>query len=233
MRNTQGFDWHPVTKERWFTDHGRDWMGDDSPEDELNRMTRVGQNFGFPCCHANGQNPKITPFVTGFKDDATDAFSGRPAYLLQMPDGSLLLSDEQLGAIYRIPDAKPSTRQLHAYRQGNSPNPQIPSLAGQPKVFLENQLVLVREGLRDIPQMKGLLDGVKDADLTILAGYFSAQAPLRAAAGPGRDTIMSASLYGLKDSDLADLAHFLPHFKSAPACAASGPACVCSKIRPS
>lgn len=153
--------------------------------------------------------------------------------------------------------------------QGNSQNPQIPSLAGQPKVFLENQLVLIREGLRDIPQMKGLLDGVKDADLTILASYFSAQAPVRAAAGPvnsetyqrgkdtarkmlcgtchlpdyagreqiprlagqqedfllyamkqfrdhagpGRDTIMSASLYGLKDSDLADLAHFLTHFK--------------------
>ncbi|WP_096668934.1 PQQ-dependent sugar dehydrogenase [Polaromonas sp. AET17H-212] len=181
VRNTQGFDWHPVTKELWFTDHGRDWMGDDSPEDELNRMTRVGQNFGFPYCHANGvadrdikksnpcdgvtlpvqtmgahaanmglhfytgnmfpaeyknamfvarkgswnrtkkngydvvvvrtdangQNPKVTPFVTGFKDDATDAFWGRPAYLLQMPDGSLLLSDEQLGAIYRISYAKP------------------------------------------------------------------------------------------------------------------------------
>ncbi len=39
VRNTQGFDWHPVTKEMWFTDHGRDWMGDDMPEDELNRMT--------------------------------------------------------------------------------------------------------------------------------------------------------------------------------------------------
>ena len=153
--------------------------------------------------------------------------------------------------------------------QGNSQNPQIPSLAGQPRIFLENQMVLIREGLRDIPQMKGLLDGVKDTDLVVLASYFSAQTPLRAAAGPvnsetyqrgkdtarkmlcgtchlpdyagreqiprlagqqedfllyamkqfrdhagpGRDTIMSASLYGLKDSDLADLAHFLAHFK--------------------
>lgn len=176
VRNTQGFDWHPVTRELWFTDHGRDWMGDDTPEDELNRMTKTGQNFGFPYCHANGiadkdvkksnpcggvtlpvqgmgghsaamglhfytgnmfpaeyknamfvarkgswnrtrksgfdvvmvrtdangQNPKMTPFITGFKDDATDTFWGRPAYILQMPDGSLLLSDEQLGAIYRI-----------------------------------------------------------------------------------------------------------------------------------
>ena len=153
--------------------------------------------------------------------------------------------------------------------QGNSQNPQFPSLAGQPKVFIENQLVLIREGLREIPQMKGLLDGMKDADLIVLATYFSAQTPIRAAAGPvnsetyqrgkdiasnmrcgnchlpdyvgqqqvprlagqhedflllamkqfrdhpglGRDTIMAASLYGLKDADLADLAHFLANFK--------------------
>lgn len=180
IRNTQGFDWHPVTRELWFSDHGRDWMGDDSPEDELNRITRVGQNFGFPHCHANGVadkdikkdkpcdgvtlpvqtlgghtaamgvhfytgnmfpaeyknamfvarkgswnrtkksgydvlmvrtdanglNPQVTPFVTGFLDDKTDAFWGRPVYMLQLPDGSLLLSDEQLGAIYRITYAR-------------------------------------------------------------------------------------------------------------------------------
>lgn len=153
--------------------------------------------------------------------------------------------------------------------QGNSQISQFPSLAGQPKIFLENQMVLIREGLRDIPQMKGLLDGMKDAELVTLATYFSAQTPVRAPsgpvntatwqrgkeiagkmlcgtchlpdyagrdqiprlagqqeefllysmkqfrdhAGPGRDTIMSASLYGLKDGDLADLAHFLSHFK--------------------
>lgn len=176
VRNTQGFTWHPVTREMWFTDHGRDWMGDDSPEDELNRMTRAGEDFGFPYCHANGvadrdikrdrpcggvtlpvatmgphaaamgvhfytgtmfpaeyrnvllvarkgswnrtkkfgydvvavrtdangRNPQVTPFVTGFLDTATDSFWGRPVYMLQMPDGSLLLSDEQMGAIYRI-----------------------------------------------------------------------------------------------------------------------------------
>ena len=153
--------------------------------------------------------------------------------------------------------------------QGNSQIPQFPSLAGQPKVFLENQMVLIREGLRDIPQMKGLLDGVKDADLSVLATYFSTQTPVRPATsplntevyqrgqalargmlcgtchlpdfsgrqqiprlagqheaflrdsmrqfrdhpGPGRDTIMAASLYGLKDKDLDDLAHFLAHFQ--------------------
>ncbi len=176
IRNTVGFAWHPVTKELWFTDHGRDWMGDDTPEEELNRITKVGQNFGFPYCHANGvadrdfkkanpcdgvtlpvttmgphaavmgvlfytgnmfpaeyknmifvarkgswnrskkfgfdvvtvatdaegRNPKVTPFMTGFLDPASDTFTGRPAYLLQLPDGSLLVSDEQLGAIYRI-----------------------------------------------------------------------------------------------------------------------------------
>lgn len=151
---------------------------------------------------------------------------------------------------------------------GNSQTPLTPSLAGQPKVFLENQLVLIREGLRDIPQMKGMLNGVKDADLVVLANYFSAQTPIRVPTpvnnvtyqrgkdtaqkmlcatchlpdyagrqqiprlagqqeefliysmkqfrdhpGLGRDTIMAASLYGLKDSDLADLAHFLANFK--------------------
>lgn len=151
---------------------------------------------------------------------------------------------------------------------GNSQQPLVPSLAGQPRLFIENQLVLVREGLREIPQMKGLLDGQADADLVALARYFAAQPPVRAAAGardaaayrrgealsatmhcgschlpdyagreqiprlagqheafllqamkqlrdhpgPGRDTIMAASLYGLKDADLADLAHFLAHF---------------------
>lgn len=57
---------------------------------------------------------------------------------------------------------------------GQSVLPNIPSLAGQPRVFLENQLVVIREGLRDIPAMKGLLDGVSDADLTAMAGYFAA-----------------------------------------------------------
>ena len=176
MRNTVGFDWHPVTKELWFTDHGRDWMGDDPPEDELNRISKVGENFGFPYCHANsvpdkdlpkanpcenvtlpvqtmgthsavmgahfytgnmfpaeyknllfvarkgswnrtrkldydvvtvradadGRNARTAPFMTGFLDSSNDTFSGRPAYFLQMPDGALLLSDEQLGAVYRI-----------------------------------------------------------------------------------------------------------------------------------
>ncbi len=176
VRNTQGFTWHPVTQEMWFTDHGRDWMGDDTPPDELNRMQKVGLNFGFPHCHADavvdrdfpkanacadvtlpvqtmgphaaamgvhfytgsmfpaeyrnvmfvarkgswnrtvkngydvvtvrmdaeGRNPRIEPFMTGFADPGKDTFTGRPTYFLQLPDGSLLVSDEQQGAIYRI-----------------------------------------------------------------------------------------------------------------------------------
>ena len=181
VRNTQGFDFHPVTKELWFTNHGRDWLGNDTPEDGLFRLGKVGQNFGFPYCHVggmvdpdikkanacegvtpevhgmgahtavmglqfytanmfpaeyknamfiarkgswnrdqksgfdvvmvkadvDGKNAKVTPFITGFKDDAANTFWGRPTYFLQMPDGSMLLSDEQLGAIYRISYAKP------------------------------------------------------------------------------------------------------------------------------
>jgi glucose/arabinose dehydrogenase len=176
VRNSVGFDWHPVTKELWFTDHGRDWMGDDGPEDEFNRVSATGLNFGFPYCHAkgvpdrdikkpdpcagvtlpvttmgphaaalgvlfytgnmfpaeyrnvalvarkgswnrtqkfgydvvavragaDGSGAKVEPFMTGFLDAATQNFSGRPAYLMQMPDGAVLVSDEQLGAVYRI-----------------------------------------------------------------------------------------------------------------------------------
>ena len=181
VRNTVGFGWHPESKELWFTDHGRDWMGDDGPADELNRLSRSGQNFGFPYCHADGiadrdfpranacagvtlpvqtmgphaaamglhfytgsmfpaeyrnmlfvarkgswnrtqkfgydvvtvrtdasgQNPRIQAFMTGFLDSSNDSFSGRPTYMLQLPDGSMLISDEQNGAIYRITYAKP------------------------------------------------------------------------------------------------------------------------------
>jgi cytochrome c553 len=67
--------------------------------------------------------------------------------------------------------------------KGVSQIPSIPSLAAQPKTFIENQLVLIREGLRDVPAMKGSLDGVSDAELVALATYFSAQAAPPAAKG--------------------------------------------------
>jgi glucose/arabinose dehydrogenase len=52
VRNSVGFDWHPQTQELWFTENGRDWLGDKLPDDELNRITKSGQHFGFPYCHA-------------------------------------------------------------------------------------------------------------------------------------------------------------------------------------
>ena len=51
IRNTVGFDWDPLTKELWFTDNGRDMLGDDIPPDELNHAPRTGMHFGFPYLH--------------------------------------------------------------------------------------------------------------------------------------------------------------------------------------
>jgi glucose/arabinose dehydrogenase len=185
VRNTVGFDFHPKTGELWFTDHGRDWLGNKSPDDELNRIDKPGNNYGFPYCHANGvvdpdtakgkskaeackgvtmpvalmgahaavmglhfytgsmfpkeyqgaafiarkgswnredkigfdvvtvragadgKNAKITPFLTGFQGEKGGVGWGRPAYLAQMTDGSMLVSDEQLGAIYRVSYSAP------------------------------------------------------------------------------------------------------------------------------
>lgn len=51
VRNTVGFAWHPETGELWFTDNGRDMMGDTGPPDELNHAPEIGMNFGYPYCH--------------------------------------------------------------------------------------------------------------------------------------------------------------------------------------
>ena len=176
VRNTVGFDWHPVTKELWFTDNGRDWAGNAGPEDELNRVAKgqEGAFYGFPYCHAmgipdpdvkkpnacagvtlpavttgphaaglgikfytgnmfpkgyqnvafiarrgswnreqkygydvvvartSGGKAKLEPFMTGFLDEKANTFHGRPTYVLPLQDGSLLVSDEQNGAVYRI-----------------------------------------------------------------------------------------------------------------------------------
>ncbi len=71
VRNTVGFDWNPATDELWFTDNGRDWLGDDKPPDELNCAPRPGLHFGFPYVHgkdiadpefgAQGPPPAFTP----------------------------------------------------------------------------------------------------------------------------------------------------------------------------
>ena len=184
IRNTVGFDWNPVDGTLWFTDNGRDMLGDDLPSDELNHVAAANgaapPHFGFPYCH-QGDTPdpefgakrrcsEFTPPVAKLgahvatlgmrfyrtRDDATEAFPaeyrnnvfiaehgswnrskksgyriarvvvdasgklikqevfaegwlrpdervwGRPADVLPMPDGSLLVSDDYAGAIYRI-----------------------------------------------------------------------------------------------------------------------------------
>ena len=172
IRNTVGFDWDPETQVLWFTDNGRDWLGDDLPPDELNIAPESGMHFGFPWCYGKnhpdpeyeGQDcskytgaalelgPHVAAlgmrFYTGsmFPEDyrgdifiaehgswnrsvpigyrimhvnvrdnrpvSYEVFAegwlqggaawGRPVDVLVMPDGSLLVSDDKGGAVYRI-----------------------------------------------------------------------------------------------------------------------------------
>ncbi len=174
VRNSVGFDWHPETGDLWFTDNGRDWLGDDLPPDELNHAPKAGLHFGYPYCHGRdiadpqfGRDVECDRFMppdwqfgahvaplglrfytgdrfpakfrrqlfvaqhgswnrsepTGYKivwiefkegrPVAEHSFAegwlrpgdkvmGRPVDILQMPDGSLLVSDDLRGKIYRI-----------------------------------------------------------------------------------------------------------------------------------
>ncbi len=68
IRNTVGFDWHPVTKELWFTDNGRDWLGDNLPPDELNCAPKKGMNFGYP--YRYGLNVKDPQYGAKRPNDA-------------------------------------------------------------------------------------------------------------------------------------------------------------------
>jgi glucose/arabinose dehydrogenase len=61
VRNTVGFDWDPGSKDLWFTDNGRDWLGDDVPPDELDRAPGPGMNFGFPFCYGAGIDDPAFP----------------------------------------------------------------------------------------------------------------------------------------------------------------------------
>ncbi len=173
IRNTVGFAWHPTTKQLWFTENGRDLMGDDVPPDELNVAPNLGLHFGFPYCHAGTikdpdhnegkdcasfkapawkfdshvaalgtrfytatQFPKafhnrlivaqhgswnrtvplgyrlVTVALKGSKAVASEIFIdgwlkdgkawGRPVDVLVMPDGALLVSDDEAGVVYRV-----------------------------------------------------------------------------------------------------------------------------------
>ncbi|MDD5411920.1 MAG: PQQ-dependent sugar dehydrogenase [Methylobacter sp.] len=174
IRNTVGFDWQPGTNSLFFSDNGRDYLGDDLPPDELNKWTVAGEHFGYPYCHGGDlPDPDFTAdkkcqqftapawkfkahmaalglrFYRGnqfpadfksqlfvaqhgswnrsepqgyrvalvkFKQDhpiSEQAFVsgwltndgkvlGRPVDILEMPDGSLMISDDKLGVIYKV-----------------------------------------------------------------------------------------------------------------------------------
>ena len=71
---------------------------------------------------------------------------------------------------------------------GNSAMAGVPSLAGQPKIFLENNLIMIREGIRDIPAMKGQLNGFADPQIIALAKFYSTQ-PLKSEPGKRDDAL--------------------------------------------
>jgi glucose/arabinose dehydrogenase len=175
IRNTVGFDWHPATGQLWFSDNGRDMLGDDIPPEEINVISQPGQHFGYPFVHAKGikdpefgdhprakgktfsaplleiqahsaalgmdfydkhqfppeytnalfiaehgswnrsskvgyqvsvvkhttdGNLQYQPFVTGWLEG--EDVSGRPNDVLVTPDGSLLITDDKQGVIYRV-----------------------------------------------------------------------------------------------------------------------------------
>ncbi len=176
IRNSVGFTWHPVTKNLWFTDNGRDMLGDDIPPCELNKATKAGMHFGYPYCHggdikdpefgnkrpcsdfikpARRLDPHVAPlglkfytgemfpdtyknnlfiaehgswnrskkigyrvslvkvqnnsdaasyetFASGWLDEAKQEAWGRPVDVLLLPDGSMLISDDAAGVIYRV-----------------------------------------------------------------------------------------------------------------------------------
>lgn len=175
VRNSVGMDHHPVTGELWATNNGRDWAGNDIPNDTLVRVRRSGEDHGFPYCVGNWADPGapaqrncsefqqpaallgphvaalgmrfydgtmfpeayrnqifiarrgswnrerlngydvvvakldgqgnvtgIEPFLQGFRDEANNRFLGRPVDVQVMRDGSLLVAEEQYGAVYRI-----------------------------------------------------------------------------------------------------------------------------------
>ncbi|MFY9771378.1 MAG: PQQ-dependent sugar dehydrogenase, partial [Xanthobacteraceae bacterium] len=174
VRHSVGFDWNPKNKDFYFTDNGRDWFSEDLPNDKLNRVAKIGQDFGEPYCHQgnipdndfgwgrscsefvppvallgphaaalgmrfytgtmfpaeyrdqifiarhgswnrtvkfggdiavaklnkDGSVKSVEPFVTGFLQN--NNYVGRPVDIMNMPDGSMLISDDWNGAVYRL-----------------------------------------------------------------------------------------------------------------------------------
>ena len=73
VRNSVGFDWHPVTKKMYFSDNGRDWLGDDSPSCELNVIDKEGSFFGYPFKHAkNVIDPEFGSMIPSVNKEFID-----------------------------------------------------------------------------------------------------------------------------------------------------------------
>tara|TARA_B100000886_G_scaffold294350_1_gene220779 strand:+ start:6203 stop:7330 length:1128 start_codon:yes stop_codon:yes gene_type:complete len=73
VRNSVGFDWHPVTNKMYFSDNGRDWLGDNSPSCELNVVDKEGSFYGYPYKHAkNVLDPKFGHMIPGIEKDFVD-----------------------------------------------------------------------------------------------------------------------------------------------------------------
>ena len=71
-------------------------------EELLHELEKQGYDVVTVRATPDGRNAKVTPFLTGFLDKSKNEFWGRPVDVLQLPDGSLLVADEQMGAIYRV-----------------------------------------------------------------------------------------------------------------------------------
>lgn len=74
IRNTVGFDWDPITKYLWFTDNGRDWLGENMPPDEINVAPAIGMHFGFPYCHGKNTPDPIFGIMHSCRDFTPPAF---------------------------------------------------------------------------------------------------------------------------------------------------------------
>ena len=91
----------PKTNKLWFTDNGRDYLGDDTPPDKLNYTPNNSLDFGFPYYHGkDGRALSYLLFITGWQKNGK--FWSRPVAPLVMPDGSLLVSDDYTGVVYRF-----------------------------------------------------------------------------------------------------------------------------------
>jgi glucose/arabinose dehydrogenase len=94
VRNSVGFDWHPVTRELWFTDNGRDGLGDDVPDDELNIAPKAGLHFGFPfCCGSAVRLPAGVFDDRASSSEARRACGGHRLHVLHRQDVSGQLSE--------------------------------------------------------------------------------------------------------------------------------------------